>query len=534
MDGQFSQWLVGGLVVVVYAFSRFDSPTPARATTTFARYWVAKFCYIFAMLLLFTFLGGGLTDTPKFLALIAPDVSNSEKLPGPLFSALLLTTLLPHVPILAKIDDLVREQFRRLGNIPFEVVQLSARLQQMAYRAPAPFKQAIIDELDEISQIAREDTPAWKCWTQITRAYVMLLKLPVEARYASYLLQKKAWFDQLAAQYQELKTSLLDDPDLLKDKEDGAPRAVQQMRTHFREQLNALRSGFYDLLAGGILQCELGRSARNTRLKELGFEQADEVRNPLSFHEIVAVAGIVFVAMNAFVLLSPTFAALGTLSSSVMIAAMVSIIYAVALVVAIYPKGLWRFFDIGALGRRPIGAYLVSAILAAVLALFISLTFKFVFTYPGDFVGALKDTRYRWPWLVMTAGITFAIAWAADDYYRKGKDAPRWLRFAEAIGMAFVFLALQWWTQQLLVEVAQDAKREAEAGRALWRLISSGTVGFCIGFLVPHMYRNARLQTRPDIDPVATAGVVQPIVDAVARADKSEPGQGERLAATPH
>jgi hypothetical protein len=192
-----------------------------------------------------------------------------------------------------------------------------------------------------------------------------------------------------------------------------------------------LRSGFYDLLAGAILQCELGRSARNTRLKDLGFEQSDEVRNRLSYQDIVAIAGIVFVAMNAGVLPSRTFAPQASVSSSVMIPAMVSIIYALALVVAIYPKGLWRFFDIAALGRRPMGAYLVSATLAAILSLFISLTFKFVFMFPGDFVGALKDTQYRWPWLVMTGGITFAIAWAADDYYRKGKDAPPWLRFAE-------------------------------------------------------------------------------------------------------
>jgi hypothetical protein len=106
----------------------------------------------------------------------------------------------------SKVDDLVREQFRRLGNIPFEVVQLSARLQQMAYRAPAPLKKAMTDELDEISRVGREDTPAWTRWTAIAPVYVMLLKLLIDGRYADYLLQKKAWFDQLAKHYQELKT----------------------------------------------------------------------------------------------------------------------------------------------------------------------------------------------------------------------------------------------------------------------------------------------------------------------------------------
>ena len=93
-----AQWIFGGAVVVLYARDRFNSPQLIRAMTTFWRYWLAWFGYIVAMLALFVLLGGGMTtvDPGNFLRLFGVTDANVDgTLPGPLLSAMLLTSFLP-------------------------------------------------------------------------------------------------------------------------------------------------------------------------------------------------------------------------------------------------------------------------------------------------------------------------------------------------------------------------------------------------------------------------------------------------------
>ncbi|HLT28232.1 MAG TPA: hypothetical protein VK047_16270, partial [Zeimonas sp.] len=56
------QWILGGVVVWLYALDRFDTPERTRPTTTFLRYWLARVGYVFSMLALFLVLGGAFTD----------------------------------------------------------------------------------------------------------------------------------------------------------------------------------------------------------------------------------------------------------------------------------------------------------------------------------------------------------------------------------------------------------------------------------------------------------------------------------------
>ena len=135
------QWFFGGLVVVFYAVHRFNEPRqdprPARSTTTFWRYWSACGGYVVAMLGLFIVLGGGIgaIDPRILMPLIDPSPvpADARALPGPLLSALLLTSLLPHFPGLGKIDASVKRWFQDVGNIPWEVRELSRFLRDSAY-----------------------------------------------------------------------------------------------------------------------------------------------------------------------------------------------------------------------------------------------------------------------------------------------------------------------------------------------------------------------------------------------------------------
>jgi hypothetical protein len=118
----------------------FNSPRPIRAMTTFWRYWLAWLGYIVAMLAIFVVLGGGMTtvDPGNFQGFFGVTGANVDgTLPGPLLSAMLLTSLLPHFAAIGKIDNAVKEWFQRVGNIPYEVRELGARLRCAAYEQSA-------------------------------------------------------------------------------------------------------------------------------------------------------------------------------------------------------------------------------------------------------------------------------------------------------------------------------------------------------------------------------------------------------------
>src|SRR4051794_30097128 len=104
------QWIIGAIVVLFYARDRFRQPSPVRATTTFLRYWAASVGYAVAMLMLFVFVGGGFTavDLRALAPLFGQIPDDMASLPGPLLSALALTSLLPHFPLLATFDQRIK------------------------------------------------------------------------------------------------------------------------------------------------------------------------------------------------------------------------------------------------------------------------------------------------------------------------------------------------------------------------------------------------------------------------------------------
>lgn len=168
------QWLLGGVVVVLYASDRFNEPLRIRAMTTFERYWIAWFGYIAAMLGLFTLLGGGLTSIgpAQLLKALGGDGVDPKAAPaGPLFSALILTSLLPHVPVLKKIDAAVKAWFQRVGNVPFEVRELSSRLRRSAYEPqceePGPLKDELRSRAFDASWLRAPGESFSRRWAEL-------------------------------------------------------------------------------------------------------------------------------------------------------------------------------------------------------------------------------------------------------------------------------------------------------------------------------------------------------------------------------
>jgi hypothetical protein len=508
------QWLFGAVVVGLYARDRFDSPLAARCTTTFTRYWVARLGYIGSMLAIFLVLGGAVTDLdlkPLWQLLDLDAVAkDSAGLPGPLLSALVLTSLLPHFPYLSKIDDSVKRWFQRVGNIPFEVRELSGQMRGAEFRPSANALDQLRPRLEEMGVDERLlQAPRGSFRLRWAQAAVLLASVQGWSRsrgYLRYVDSQQARLAELVARFESL-ASLLEGRNLGELDHSGDSSLADPFRRKLRRDIDELHQAVCDFASGGVLHAQWGPRGRHAALAVLGFVGLERPRNTLGSHEVVLVGGLIFFAMMFITLVTRRFIDPAPLGAGLRVTVMVTLIYVIAIVVAIYPKAVWPFADIRAAGRRPVAAYAASGLVAAGAAFAVSLLFRYVLDEPGNLLHMLSTpgrfsttlfaTLERWPWLLMTLFATIAIAWAADDHLLATTPVPRWLRYAEAAGMAIVFALLQWMVVELMVSGATQARHDEWMRRLPQMVFTSLAIGVCIGYLVPHLYRSKSLPAAP-------------------------------------
>jgi hypothetical protein len=131
MDGTLA-YAACGLLIVVYAWGRFNTPPSNRSSTRQTLYWSSGAGYVLSALGLFVALVILLKSGPwrKFLMGAADDPS----LPVPLVATLAMTTLLPSLPYLKRLDEWFLSIFLDWADIPAEVKRRAATLTLEAFR----------------------------------------------------------------------------------------------------------------------------------------------------------------------------------------------------------------------------------------------------------------------------------------------------------------------------------------------------------------------------------------------------------------
>lgn len=127
----FDNYLISGGLVAIFGWSRFNTPKTNRASTTLAQFYLTGFAYVASCLVLYLLVSRLIAENPSTLSFLGFEAGGSSEvasLSAPLLSALLMTTLLPSVPILQRIDRWLLEFFQRLGSIPQEVKRLSNQI----------------------------------------------------------------------------------------------------------------------------------------------------------------------------------------------------------------------------------------------------------------------------------------------------------------------------------------------------------------------------------------------------------------------
>ncbi|MGA0612067.1 hypothetical protein [Caldimonas sp. KR1-144] len=505
------QWLVGAAAVTAYAWGRFQKPSQPRPTTTFWRYWSAACGYVVAMLALYVMLGGALIslDLKSIAPLVEPLVgalpAEVGALPGPLLAALMLTSLLPDVPLLSVVDERIKRWFWRVGNIPIEARVLGAQLRNASFDLPAGSREAVQSRLAAHgAALEWLDAPAASVrarWARCLALLALIERWESVHDYARFADQHREELAGLRERVDAL-AMLLDDQTLAELDDaggSGLARAVRRRLNNAEGDLATLWRALCDFVARGVLAEARSSRRRQQALAQMGFAGHTGGAHPLSSHDIVLVVGLIFLAMLFVPLMmrrmfvSPTL-----LPPQTRVLIMVPIVYAIAIVLAIYPKAIWPYARRVPGEPRPVAAYAVCGAAAALAAFAVSVLFRFAFdsegnvlrtlATPGAFGKAWGTTAQRWPWLLMSFAATVAIAWAADDFQGAQRPPPRWLRWAESAALALVLGLCQWG----VVELLKGVLGAGFAGPPERTITTAAVIGAVIGWLVPSMYRAGR------------------------------------------
>jgi hypothetical protein len=314
-----------------------------------------------------------------------------------------------------------------------------------------------------------------------------------DRKFAGYIHSFSEDYRQLRENYKRLSTKAkfcfrLGQEAPSKDEDQQTCDAISECMANYKEQCGALLNDLCGFISRGVLKCHVTDSTRWHALHAMGFsDPGDAITERLTINQVLALLVIIApILLLNFALygshLPETILLMGT---------MIATLYTVAVVCALYPKNLWKFTRRDAHGSRPILFYLLTGFAAVALAVPISLMFKFLIyaistehTVGTALPRAWEDFSTRsYPWMLMSFITAFFTAFHTDNKPFWKITSPR-LRWFEGIFQAAVnaaaALSVIWWIGA-----------EKWSGRLSFVLVTAAAIGFVIGFVVPHWYREA-------------------------------------------
>jgi hypothetical protein len=510
----FDNYLISGGLVAIYGWTRFNTPKTNRTSTTLAQFYLSGLAYVASCLVLYLLVSRLIADNPetlRFLGFEAGAQNDVADLSAPLLAALLMTTLLPSVPMLQRIDVWLLEFFQRLGSIPQEVMRLSTQILGAGLVVLPRDQDAYRSALDDLPGFAEELRPEFLFepgekirfrFTRIVVIFLILKRWETSRRYgtffAGYADEFRALSDGFVAFLDEAKRFfpilriMISVP-----AGDPIDPSLAECRRSFKARMEEIHRELCDFTARALLTCERGNKNVFDRLQDLGFVIATErsaVFDVNRFVSIISCIFIVFLGGGALI---------GSLAHQQMpiqrligISLMLATTYGAAVASAVIPKQLWSIADIREVGHRPAIGYLASGLFALLAAGGISLLFNIVLEW--DVAKGFHRFFLNYPWLSMSFLTACSLAFLCDDYATAAAPEPAWLRWLEAGSMAVVLMAGGMLVRQWLSQIPDFPPDRIPDPRFV--LPIECALGLLLGGTVPRWYRRTGLR------PLASAG----------------------------
>ncbi len=500
--------LFGAVLIVIYATERFNTPGTIRASTTAGRYYAAAIVYLLIYLATFYVF----TKYPKMLDYFDIDVSalsSSGIKPGDssvILFALLLSLLVPKVPVISELDSRLRRFLHRLAAIPYEALRLSKEIQGSRYEIPLQGRDALARELQEQGLSAGEmnsTDPVIYGWVSIVSLMIQLKSWDRSHRFAAFVQERSGQLERIKEHYARitkmaLSAVAMDEQASASAETSALQGAAKKFRVNLQIEQQALLSEMCDFISHGVLKTCFRYGSRQKTLRDMGFLDVEgDSGQGLSVNQTVMLFGLLLALVLAnFILFKPPNENGERLLLTI---AMIVSIYSAAVICAVLPKQRWRLFQYDHEYFYPTAGYLLSGIMAVGVSMVISLLFKtLIFAAAPGVDGFVPPFVMAWnqfasdsyPWLTMAfitaVSTAFMIDWQRPDWL-----SERLYRLADGAFQAALLMAaaalVHWWLSSL--SVAGSFSGDVPDIGSVLRL--SAIVGFTLGYLVPTWYRKS-------------------------------------------
>jgi hypothetical protein len=491
-------YLLCAVLIAAHAWERFNTPATNRSSTRQTLYWSSFAGYLICALTLFAALSTLLQISAWRAALLGG--SDQPSLPAPLIATLALTTLLPSVPLLKRLDASLLATFHDWGEIPAEVKRRAAAMTTQRFSVTeldvatlreaygdGSYGEALTEQLRACGADGIERSRLR--FTRVLKLYDRVTKLAGEDAYARF-------FDESAAEFAELNRCV---GDFLRRSAASLALAtrlqateslavyeelMQERRQAFAQACNETFDRLALFLARAVLRSESTEHSIVARLRTIGFE-AEPINLPaFPIHSLTALALGIFVYLAG---LGIFFAHLPSVPQQTggwfNMAFKIALVRMMTVGTTVWLMQRYEFFR-RAPGEPPrYFAYLVCGVIAGAVSLIIILPYHVA---DGDFVLGVKADIAP---VILSGMLCTVLALCCDDW-QSDADPPVGLRLLEAagcgsvmaLGAAFVYFSglLQLPVSGLLL--------------ASWFVLPT-LLAAAVGGFVPHIYRMARRAT---------------------------------------
>ena len=491
-----------GLLIVAYAWARFNTPSSNRSSTRQALYWSSGIGYVLSALALFAALSILLKAGPWRKLLLGP--ADDPSLPAPLIATLAMTTLLPTIPALRRVDEWFLSIFLDWAEIPGEVRRRAAAMTLENFtvtREDVALLRQAYDEAGYGDTLVRHlrrgggdgFEQSQRRLTRVVKLYDRLCKLAGEQRYARFFAEAASEFDEIdrkATDFLRRAAASLTLAERLRAAEtEGAyDELVQERREDFANSCREIFRVLAVFLARAVLRSEGSEMAIVRRLRQTGFDAAEPMNLPrFPIHSLTALALGIFLYLLVAILFFGRIMAMPQYhqAAGLLVAAKVAVVRLGTIGLTVWLLQRYAFF------RRAPGdpprffAYVVNGVIAAGAAGAISLLF-----HSGE-VNPLAAAGGDRPLILISFMLCTTLAACCDDWAVETKP-PAWLRLAEAAGCAVAVAMGMGLVVTYLSEDLPFPTDQLPGSKLALLFAFPSAMAFVIGGCVPHIYRAAR------------------------------------------
>lgn len=522
--------VIGAVFVLVYAYERFNTPKTNRSMTTWWRFWTFSIIYYISVVFIYVLLA----KSTILLQVLASTRVNAladfgagvdvkqiiDSLSPELVAALFLTILLRRLDFLAKPDDWLRTLFQTMAAIPHAARHIGAEIRRATFSETEdvvnrlrPLTRRMDFDLDTFRRT--EKTQLRDLWMKTLVVINEFEGWPNETGYSKFYGHNR---DEIAAIKSEIDRignrirRLMNYEQKLEAEESDFETAVDNPINDIRESITEECEALFDkmsiLLARGLLHSEIQMSKCRNRLFNIGFKDMKEGTWTSNVNEVVAVALIVFVIAATSILLSQ-----GSQDVSVQrlirLPVMLMILFTSATLISIMTaenlvsKGRGPESE----GVPPFGTYVLAALFAAAAWMVISGLFKLIrVDGPGYLDALLTHYETKWHWglgpvlfaFLLTMLLDGRLGGAISRFAQRRGDRSKMGAMEKTVAVLgqrrrvveALFLCLAMIAVGIVVVYLRGVVDPGAKSAPYLRICTMyGTLGLCIGFLVPRWYR---------------------------------------------